>query len=892
MRKYLILFLLAASPASAQIKTITGGGYQYPNGSACASCTLTLQLTVDATVSGTGQIAPKLLSYTLDASGNVPSGSTIWGNDQLQPNGTTYKASLVAVGGGQLWGPEYLSIAGASPINLAQLIPVANPAVFFSNPAVTNLNNTFTGTNTFTGANTFGKINGVCIVDGTQNATLQAAVTCAGTSGMVEAGVPSFVTPALTANVTIPAGVTFKWDCGTPLALGNFNLTIAGASLIPSGCQAFNINASGSASFTGPTPQIDVTWYGALGNGINLHQCSISSGTANLTCTDASFASPADVNKTILVIGAGASGASLVTSISSVTSSTVAVLAANAGTTLTAGKGDVYYGTDDWQAITNTSSNQTAASGWTIFFPPPRIFISKKSLAFFAGPSKGNITWTSSGQTPAKLVMTPILPLVAGQNSTFITFSSSSASVRRQIAAGAIGVGSSTITAQNASDTTDLLQGDFLFISECDGGTNGNFTSVDWVQVASVASTTITLTNPTRSFFPNLRTWAAGACTIAAGGSGLAFQRITTLIQNQVVQNLSLLVPNMGSGNTIPVVYGTQLLNVRIQHVTVDSDAVSGTGGISMQSSKDVFIDHDYINHGRGSTSEISGSVDVDIADNSFQVISSGTNAFSNPGNQALTLDFGTQWFTVHDNHFLGSSIAVLLTAVSNGTIHDNWMDFVFRSGGAGAIGFSGQGVQSVTLHDNLFSSGTTGSGSLGTQFGTTSGFVVNISSGQNIDRDNVVGVNGGWTTRSSMAPNDVACFPANSLLKCLGSLGIQAPQYNFPEGASPGAGGAGVDNCYGDSAAHALKCNYNGAANFLPMQQIISTSLTTTAATTDNVTVTGMTSTGHCYLTATNSGAAGGIASVFISAKTTNQITVTHTATSGWTFDVVCTPQ
>jgi hypothetical protein len=150
MRKYLILFLLAAYPASAQIKTITGGGYQYPNGSPCASCTLTLQLTSDATVSGTGQIVPKLLSYILDGSGNVPSGSTVWGNDQLQPNGTTYKASLAAVGGGQLWGPEYLFIGGTSPINLAQLIPVSSPAVFFSNPVVTSGNNTFTGTNIFT----------------------------------------------------------------------------------------------------------------------------------------------------------------------------------------------------------------------------------------------------------------------------------------------------------------------------------------------------------------------------------------------------------------------------------------------------------------------------------------------------------------------------------------------------------------------------------------------------------------------------------------------------------------------------------------------------------------------------------------------------------------------
>jgi hypothetical protein len=66
--------------------------------------------------------------------------------------------------------------------------------------------------------------------------------------------------------------------------------------------------------------------------------------------------------------------------------------------------------------------------------------------------------------------------------------------------------------------------------------------------------------------------------------------------------------------------------------------------------------------------------------------------------------------------------------------------------------------------------------------------------------------------------------------------------------------------------------------------------SFTTTAATTDNVTVTGMTSSGHCTLTPTNTAAAAGIASVFISAKAANQITVTHTATASWTFDGLCT--
>lgn len=65
---------------------------------------------------------------------------------------------------------------------------------------------------------------------------------------------------------------------------------------------------------------------------------------------------------------------------------------------------------------------------------------------------------------------------------------------------------------------------------------------------------------------------------------------------------------------------------------------------------------------------------------------------------------------------------------------------------------------------------------------------------------------------------------------------------------------------------------------------------LSTTAATTDNVTVTGMTSSGHCSLTPTNASAATNIATSYVSAKTTNQITVTHTATASMTYDVTCT--
>lgn len=65
---------------------------------------------------------------------------------------------------------------------------------------------------------------------------------------------------------------------------------------------------------------------------------------------------------------------------------------------------------------------------------------------------------------------------------------------------------------------------------------------------------------------------------------------------------------------------------------------------------------------------------------------------------------------------------------------------------------------------------------------------------------------------------------------------------------------------------------------------------LTTGAGTTDNVAIQGVTASSHCALFPTNSGAANEAASTFISAKTANQITVTHLVNAGFTWDVLCT--
>jgi hypothetical protein len=81
------------------------------------------------------------------------------------------------------------------------------------------------------------------------------------------------------------------------------------------------------------------------------------------------------------------------------------------------------------------------------------------------------------------------------------------------------------------------------------------------------------------------------------------------------------------------------------------------------------------------------------------------------------------------------------------------------------------------------------------------------------------------------------------------------------------------------------------GPSSFSGPNVPIVASLTTTSATSDNVTLTGMTSSGHCQFSPTNASGATNYSTTYVSAKTTNQITITHAATSGMGFDIACTP-
>jgi hypothetical protein len=84
---------------------ITGGNFQAPNGVPLAGGTVTFRLSNDA-VAGDDQLAAgRLVSFPLDANGNLS--GQIWPNDSMLPPNTTYKARAYTAQGQLVWESEF-----------------------------------------------------------------------------------------------------------------------------------------------------------------------------------------------------------------------------------------------------------------------------------------------------------------------------------------------------------------------------------------------------------------------------------------------------------------------------------------------------------------------------------------------------------------------------------------------------------------------------------------------------------------------------------------------------------------------------------------------------------------------------------------------------------------
>jgi hypothetical protein len=110
-----------------EMKTITGS-FARPDGSPAANATLYLLLSQDVVASSPMVVVVHARDpITLDANGNIPVGTQVWCNDEVNPSGTFTHVVVVDPVFGKCF-DERLVIQGPSPINLASLVPALQPS--------------------------------------------------------------------------------------------------------------------------------------------------------------------------------------------------------------------------------------------------------------------------------------------------------------------------------------------------------------------------------------------------------------------------------------------------------------------------------------------------------------------------------------------------------------------------------------------------------------------------------------------------------------------------------------------------------------------------------------------------------------------------------------------
>ncbi|HET9179017.1 MAG TPA: carboxypeptidase-like regulatory domain-containing protein [Terriglobia bacterium] len=346
--------------------------------------------------SGTSIVAPALVTASSASDGTFS--VTLVGNDQIAPAGTLYE--VVMRGPGFTYGPFDYSIIGPSA-DLNSLTPEASypntpsqiAASQLSPPAGCSASQVLEWTGTVwqcaaSGSGAQHQVNGTNV---TANATINFE-----SSAPADGLTLTFANPSA-GNVQLGLSGTLN-DAGLATAYSGigacganqwvFSLTRAGA---PSCSPPAFSNLTGQATAAQLPPTINasaiqdkggqvfnVKAYGAVGNGVFLYNCSITTGTAALTCTAGAF-SAGDVGKLIEVDGAAASSGRLLTTISAVTDATHLTLAANAGATTSTA--NVVYGTDDGPEIQSLITTLSASGGGTMFFPQGIYIINNASDA-------------------------------------------------------------------------------------------------------------------------------------------------------------------------------------------------------------------------------------------------------------------------------------------------------------------------------------------------------------------------------------------------------------------------------------------------------------------------------------------------------------------------------
>jgi hypothetical protein len=103
------------------MKQITGS-FKNPDGSPVAKGKVYFTLTVPTTV-GSAQLTTDVpVVFQLDSNGTLPVNAQLWFSDEMSQL-ILYSVSVLAAGGGLVYGPEYYLLIGPGPLNVSTLVP-------------------------------------------------------------------------------------------------------------------------------------------------------------------------------------------------------------------------------------------------------------------------------------------------------------------------------------------------------------------------------------------------------------------------------------------------------------------------------------------------------------------------------------------------------------------------------------------------------------------------------------------------------------------------------------------------------------------------------------------------------------------------------------------------
>ncbi len=308
----------------------------------------------------------------------------------------------------------------------------------------------------------------------------------------------------------------------------------------------------------------------------------------------------------------------------------------------------------------------------------------------------------------------------------------------------AIAIGDTSFTAAAPEQTADLEPGDWLIVREFDAGI-GDIVSFDWVQVESVTGRTVAVQHPFRVAFSVARPWTAAQ-------SGSEFVKITSLLRGVTIRNCNFVQGD--AGRNLPTIHVGVALQTVVSNCLVEN---SRGQALYIYQAKDVVIDSFRSVNGGSVSSELAASVDVVVRNSAFGVERAGKRpalALTSP----LTLDFGTAFFSLADNHFCSAgNIGVqVLYGVHDGTFTANYLGPV-RAATIKPVGIVGRGVFKVKVAGNTFAGADLGGVAI--DFGDTGTLSVNITTAGNVVGENRIS---GFTTHFG-PKNKHDAYPAKS---------------------------------------------------------------------------------------------------------------------------------